>query len=141
MGFSKSLIGSPVAGQQRCAWTGFWIFWIRIQAASNRIWSEVFFATAGAGLYLDFVFAEETLMFSISKNTIFAQLGSNRKSFNDIPISLQQCFICFYINVNINIYQASKTSFDLINLEFFLVRLTGFATRTVFDDLPQRKLG
>jgi len=39
------------------------MFWIRTPAASNKIRSEVFFAVAGAGLDLDFVFAEETLLF------------------------------------------------------------------------------
>ena len=39
----------PTAYQRRCAWTGFWIFWIRIPAASNRIRSEVFFPVAGSG--------------------------------------------------------------------------------------------
>jgi len=46
---------------QRCALTGFGIFWIRIPAASNRIRSEVFFPVAGSGLELDFVFTEKNV--------------------------------------------------------------------------------
>jgi len=34
---------------QRCAWTGFRIFWIRTPAASNKIRSEVIFPVAGSG--------------------------------------------------------------------------------------------
>jgi len=49
--------------KQRCAWTGFWIFWNRTLAASNRIRSEVFFPFVGSGLDLDFVFTNKTLLF------------------------------------------------------------------------------
>jgi len=48
---------------QRCTWTGFWIFWIRTPAASNKVRSEVFFPVAGfgSGLDLDFVFTEKNV--------------------------------------------------------------------------------
>ena len=36
-----------IAVQQRCTRTGFWIFWIQIPAASNRISSGVFFPVTG----------------------------------------------------------------------------------------------
>jgi len=39
-----------VIEQQRCAWTGFWVFLIRTPAASNRIRNEIFFPVAGSGL-------------------------------------------------------------------------------------------
>jgi len=45
---------------QRCAWTGFWNFWIKTPASSHRIRTEFFFAVAGAGL--DFVFAEKMFL-------------------------------------------------------------------------------
>ena len=48
--------------RQRCAWTGFWIFWIQNPAAFNKIRSEVIFPVAGSGLDLDFVFTEKTLL-------------------------------------------------------------------------------
>jgi len=44
---------------QKCAWTGFWIFWVWTPAASNRIKSEAFFAVAGAGSDLDSVFLKK----------------------------------------------------------------------------------
>ena len=50
------------AMHQRCAWSWFWTYGIRPPSASNRIRSEVFFAIAGSGLDLDFVFAEKTLL-------------------------------------------------------------------------------
>ena len=34
---------------RRCAWTGFWTFWIRTLAASNTIRSIVFSTVAGSG--------------------------------------------------------------------------------------------
>jgi len=59
----------------RCVWTGFWIFWNRTPAASNRIRSEVFFAVAGYGL--DFVFTEKNVTGS-SLDLYFPRL--NRES-------------------------------------------------------------
>ena len=48
------------APHQRCAWTGFRIFWIRALAASNRIRRLVFLPVAGSEL--DFVLTEKTLL-------------------------------------------------------------------------------
>ena len=56
---------SLIRAYQRCVWTGFWIFWIRTQAASNRIRSEVFFAVAWYGLDLYFVFTEKNVAGSL----------------------------------------------------------------------------
>ena len=41
--------------RQRCAWTGFWIFWTRTSAAPGRIRILVFLARTGSELDLDFV--------------------------------------------------------------------------------------
>jgi len=53
---------TPAGMHQWYAWTGFGIFWIRTPVASNRIRSEVFFAVAGVGMDLDFVFSEQTVL-------------------------------------------------------------------------------
>jgi len=39
---------------QRCAWTGFWIFWTRNLAVSGRFPIQIFLTRTGSGLDLDF---------------------------------------------------------------------------------------
>jgi len=69
----KAPRGDGTGSNQRCAWTGFWIFWILTPAASNRIRSEIFSGAAGSGLY--FVFVEKTLLVVC---LAYIQLDSNR---------------------------------------------------------------
>jgi len=48
--------------RQRCAWTGFWIFWTRTSAAPGRIRILVFLARTGSELDLDFVICWWTMV-------------------------------------------------------------------------------
>jgi len=71
-----------------CAWTGFWIFWIRTPGASNRIRSEVFSPVAGSGL-------EFVLCLLKKRHRLFPclTLGNNQMLRRRKTI-ISQCFRC-----------------------------------------------